>query len=108
MASLEPKWASQIIKYSKNGELLDNKDVTRKVKIRASRYLFLYDTLYKRSFTLPYSDPIQREGQLCTSRDTRGNTQDLLKRLGNGPQSNQGRILLSLHAKGCRSAHSKV
>lgn len=53
MASSEPEWTSQIIKYLKNGELPKNKDEARKVKIRASRYLFLSDTLYKRSLTLP-------------------------------------------------------
>lgn len=52
MASLEPKWASQIIRYLKNGELPEDKEETKKVKMRVSRYLFLSKILYKRSFTL--------------------------------------------------------
>lgn len=53
MTSPEPKWASQIIKYMKNGELPEDKDMARKVKIKANRYLFFSDTVYKRIFTLP-------------------------------------------------------
>lgn len=53
VASPEPEWASRIMKYLKNGELPENKDEVRKVRIRASWYLFLGDTLYKRSFALP-------------------------------------------------------
>lgn len=52
MASPKPEWANHIIKYLKNGELPENKDETRKVKIRMSQYLLLDDILYKRSFTL--------------------------------------------------------
>lgn len=53
MASPEPKWASKIIKYLKDEGLPENRDEVRKVKVRASRYLPLNDTLYQRSFTLP-------------------------------------------------------
>lgn len=53
MASPEPEWAGQIIRFLRNGELPKNKEEARKVKTQASRYLFIGDTLYKRSFTLP-------------------------------------------------------
>lgn len=53
MANHKPEWASQIIKYLKNDELPEDKDEARNVKIKASRYRFLSDTLYKSSFTLP-------------------------------------------------------
>lgn len=52
MASPEPRWANQIIKYLKNGELPKDMEEVRKVKVQAGRYLLLSDTLYKRSFTL--------------------------------------------------------
>lgn len=53
MNSLKPEWVSQIIRYLKNGQLLEDNEVAKKVKTRASRYLFLDDTLYKKSFTIP-------------------------------------------------------
>lgn len=52
VVSLEPKWASQITRFLRRGELPDDKEEARRVKVRASRYLFVDDTLYKMSFTL--------------------------------------------------------
>lgn len=52
IASPKPEWASQIIRFLKNGELPEDKEETRKAKTWASQYLFLNDTLYKRIFTL--------------------------------------------------------
>lgn len=53
MTNPEPEWAGQIIRFLRNDELLENKEEAKKVKTRASLYLFIVDTLYKRSFTLP-------------------------------------------------------
>lgn len=53
MENLEPEWVNQITRFLRNGELPKDKEEAKKVKIRASTYLFVSDTLYKRSFTLP-------------------------------------------------------
>lgn len=50
MASLEPEWTNQIIKYLKNGGLPKNRDEARKVKVKASQYILLNNTLYKRLY----------------------------------------------------------
>lgn len=66
MVTPEPKWANQIIKYVKDRELPKNWDETRKVRVKASQYLLLNNTLNKRSFTLPYYDayPIKKPAML--------------------------------------------
>lgn len=51
MVSPEPEWAGQIIRFLRNSELPKDKEDARKVQ--ASRYLFISNTLYKRSFTSP-------------------------------------------------------
>lgn len=40
------------MRFLRNDELPEDKEEARKVKIRASRYLFISNTLYKRSFIL--------------------------------------------------------
>lgn len=45
----------------KNGEFRKDTDDERYVKIRVSQYLFLDDTLYKRSFTLPLLSCLSKE-----------------------------------------------
>lgn len=61
MVSLMPGWASQIIKYLKDGQLPEGKEEARKTRMWASRYLLLDDVLYKRSFTLPLSRCLSKE-----------------------------------------------
>ena len=38
----------------KNGTLLDGKDVVRKLKVQASRFVLIKDVLYKSGFSHPY------------------------------------------------------
>lgn len=71
MANPEPEWASQIIKYLKNGELPKDKEEAKKVKIPSNRYL-LGDTLYKRSFTLPLLTCLfEEKSTMCSEKYTR-------------------------------------
>lgn len=51
--SPEPEWASQIIRFFMNGKLPRDKEKARKEKAWTSQYLFIDDTFYKRSVTLP-------------------------------------------------------
>ena len=50
----ENNWTAQLISYLKNGMLLDRKDAARKLKVQASRFVFIKDVLYKRGFSRPY------------------------------------------------------
>ena len=38
----------------KNGTLRDNKEATRKLEVKAARFVLISDVLYKRGFSLPY------------------------------------------------------
>lgn len=53
MVNPECEWASQIIRYLRKNELPEDMGEVRKVKTRVNWYLFLSNTLYKRSLTLP-------------------------------------------------------
>ena len=44
----------QLISYLKNGMLLNGKDITRKLKVQASRFVLINDVLYKNGFSHPY------------------------------------------------------
>jgi ribonuclease HI len=50
----ETSWMTPIISYLQRGTLPDNRHEARRLKVRASRFLMLQGTLYKRSFSLPY------------------------------------------------------
>ena len=50
----EENWTTPLIAYLKSGILLDGKDVARKLKVQASRFVLLRDVLYKRGFSRPY------------------------------------------------------
>ena len=50
----EENWTTPLIAYLKSGILLDGKDVARKLKVRASRFVLIKDVLYKRGFSRPY------------------------------------------------------
>ncbi|XP_077251992.1 uncharacterized protein LOC143891256 [Tasmannia lanceolata] len=50
----EPCWMDEIIRYLRSGELPGEKKEARKVVQRAARFSFDGETLYKRSYTLPY------------------------------------------------------
>ena len=47
-------WTTSLVSYLKNGVLLDGKEVARKLKVRAARFILIKDVLYKRGFSRPY------------------------------------------------------
>uniref|UniRef100_A0A2N9HNT3 Uncharacterized protein n=1 Tax=Fagus sylvatica TaxID=28930 RepID=A0A2N9HNT3_FAGSY len=50
----EISWMTPIISYLQGGTLPDDRHEARRLKVRASRFLMLQGTLYKRGFSLPY------------------------------------------------------
>ena len=50
----ESNWTTQIISYLKDGLLPDEKEVARKLKVQAARFVLIKDFLYKRGFSRPY------------------------------------------------------
>ena len=50
----EENWMTPIVSYLKDGRLLKGKDEARKLRIRAARYVFMDEVLYKRGFSQPY------------------------------------------------------
>ncbi|XP_062167005.1 uncharacterized protein LOC133873301 [Alnus glutinosa] len=49
----EPKWATEIIQFLRNGLLPEDKVEARKVKIQATRFCLLEEVLYKRGYSEP-------------------------------------------------------
>ena len=47
-------WTTTIASYLKDGVLLDEKETTRKLKVRAAKFILIKDVLYKRGFSRPY------------------------------------------------------
>ena len=47
-------WMTPIISFLEDGHLLQDTDEAKKIKKRAARLTILNDTLYKRSFSMPY------------------------------------------------------
>ena len=50
----ESNWTMPLTSYLKNGMLPNGKDATRKLKVRASRFVLIKDVLYKRGFSHVY------------------------------------------------------
>ncbi|XP_077246098.1 uncharacterized protein LOC143885955 [Tasmannia lanceolata] len=50
----EPCWMDEIFRYLRSGELPGEKKEARKIVQREARFSFDGETLYKRSYTLPY------------------------------------------------------
>ena len=50
----ESNWTTSLLSYLKNGVLPDGKEVARKLKVRAARFILIKDVLYKRGFSRPY------------------------------------------------------
>ena len=50
----ESNWTTLLTSYLKNGMLSDGKDVARKLKVLASRFVLIKDVLYKRGFSRLY------------------------------------------------------
>ena len=52
--NFEENWTTPLIAYLRSGILLDGKNVARKLKVQALRYVLIRDVLYKRGFSRPY------------------------------------------------------
>ena len=50
----ENDWMMPITSYLKDGMLPDGKEVARKLKVQATRFVLIKDVLYKRGFSRPY------------------------------------------------------
>ena len=50
----EENWMTLIVSYLKDGKLPEGKDEARKLIVRAARYFFMDEVLYKRGFSQPY------------------------------------------------------
>ena len=50
----ESNWTALLISYLKNGVLPNGKEVARKLKVQAVRFVLIRDVLYKRGFSHPY------------------------------------------------------
>ena len=50
----ESNWTMPLVSYLRNGMLLDEKDVARKLNVQASRFILIKDVLYKRGFSCLY------------------------------------------------------
>ncbi|XP_077231507.1 uncharacterized protein LOC143864468 [Tasmannia lanceolata] len=66
----EPCWMDEIIRYLRSGELPGEKKEARKVVQRAARFSFDGETLYKRSYTLPYLKCLRPTDALYALRET--------------------------------------
>ena len=51
---VEEDWTAPLKEYLQSGSLPDEKDVARRLKVWASRFVLIKDTLYKRGFSRPY------------------------------------------------------
>ena len=47
-------WITPLVFYLRDGMLLDRKDATTKLKVRASRFVLIKEVPYKRGFSRPY------------------------------------------------------
>ena len=50
----EENWMTLIVAYLKDGRLPKEKDDTRKLRIRSTKYILMDEVLYKRGFSQPY------------------------------------------------------
>ena len=50
----DKNWTAPLIAYLRTSLLPDEKDVARKMKVQASRFVLIRDVLYKRGFSRPY------------------------------------------------------
>ena len=47
-------WTMPLVSYLKNGVLPNGREVARKLKVQAARFILMKDVLYKRGFSHPY------------------------------------------------------
>ena len=64
----ESNWITTITSYLKDGVLPDEKEAARKLKVRAARFIFIKDVLYKIGFSRPYLRVKIASTQACASR----------------------------------------
>ena len=50
----ESNWSTPIVSYLKDDTLLDRKEVTRKLKVQATRFVVIKNVLYRRGFSRSY------------------------------------------------------
>ena len=50
----EENWMTPILLYLKHGRLSEDKDKARRLRIKAAKYVFIDEVLYKRGFSQPY------------------------------------------------------
>ncbi|XP_077250975.1 uncharacterized protein LOC143890252 [Tasmannia lanceolata] len=66
----EPCWMDEIIRYLRSGELPGERKEARKVTQRAARFSLDGETLYKRSYTLPYLKCLRPSDALLALQET--------------------------------------
>ncbi|XP_077219691.1 uncharacterized protein LOC143853873 [Tasmannia lanceolata] len=66
----EPCWMEEIIEYLRSGKLPEAKKEARKVIQRAARFFLDGESLYKRSYTLPYLKCLQPSNAAYTLQET--------------------------------------
>lgn len=49
----KPTWMDPIMKYLQDGELPENKDDTKRLRMKVARYIIYDGKLYRRSFSSP-------------------------------------------------------
>ena len=52
--AVEENWITPLIAYLRSGTLTDGKDVARKLKVQALRFVLIRDVLFKRGFSRSY------------------------------------------------------
>ena len=57
----EEEWMTTIIRYLKEGRLLEDRNEARKVQIRAARFILIDDALYRRGHSFPYLRYVNKE-----------------------------------------------
>uniref|UniRef100_A0A2N9FYD5 Uncharacterized protein n=1 Tax=Fagus sylvatica TaxID=28930 RepID=A0A2N9FYD5_FAGSY len=96
----EISWMTPIISYLREGTLPDNRHEARRLKVRASRFLMLQGTLYKRGFSLPYLRCLAPdEANYVMRGNTRRCLRRPLRRTSFTKKDRQSRLLLAIHER---------
>ena len=96
----EKNWTTPLIAYLRSGILLDVKDVARKLKIQASRFVLIIDVLYKRGFSRPYLRCLSHDEADYMMREVHDGIWKPLRSTVISAQVNPSRVLLAYYAKG--------
>ena len=57
----QDKWMTPIIRYLKEGQLPEDRNEEQKVQNRATRFIIIEDTLYRRGHSFPYLRCVNKE-----------------------------------------------